>query len=110
MNPHWKDSNAFDPPTALSNYLSQFGMATGRQSGAGRMSIPHLQTKKAKNWGPHNLDPKPWPSTAQVLEVTSAKKIVWALSEWKNPDLGQASLIQLLDEPGTPEIPGEQQR
>jgi hypothetical protein len=32
------------------------------------------------------------------------------LSEWKDPDLGPASSIQLLDEPGAPESPGEQQR
>jgi hypothetical protein len=25
------------------------------------------------------------------------------MSEWKNPDLGPASSIQLLDEPGVPE-------
>lgn len=62
------------------------------------------------NWCPHNLDPKLWPSTAQVLEVTPEKKVVWALSEWKNPDLGPASSIQLLDEPGTPENPGDLQR
>ena len=62
------------------------------------------------NWCPHNLDPKLWPGTVQVLEVTPAKKVVWALSEWKNPDLGPASSIQLLDEPGTPENLGEQQR
>jgi hypothetical protein len=62
------------------------------------------------NWCPHNLDPKLWPRTVQVLEVTPEKKIVWALSEWKNPDLGPASSIQLLDEPGTPENPGELQR
>jgi hypothetical protein len=62
------------------------------------------------NWCPHNLDPKLWPGTVQVLEVTPEKKVIWALSEWKNPDLGPASSIQLLDEPGTPEIPGEQQR
>ena len=37
------------------------------------------------------------------LEVTPAKKIVWALSSWKNPDLGPATSIQLLDEPGAPE-------
>ncbi len=62
------------------------------------------------NWCPHNLDPKLWPGTAQVLEVTPAKKVVWVLSEWKSPDLGPASSIQLLDEPGTPEIPGDLQR
>lgn len=63
------------------------------------------------NWCPVDLkDPKLWPGSVQVLEVSPEKKIVWALSEWKNPDLGPASSIQLLDEPGTPEIPGEQQR
>ena len=41
-----------------------------------------------------------WPDTVQVLEVTPEKKIVWALSSWKNPDLGPATSIQLLDEPG----------
>ncbi len=62
------------------------------------------------NWCPHNLDPKLWPNTVQVLEVTPDKKVVWALRQWKNPDLGPASSIQLLDEPGVPEIPGDQQR
>jgi hypothetical protein len=62
------------------------------------------------NWCPHNLDPKLWPGTVQALEVTPEKKVVWALSEWIDPDLGPASSIQLLDEPGAPEIPGEQQR
>jgi len=38
-----------------------------------------------------------------VLEVTPTKKVVWALREWKHPDLGPASSIQLLDEPGAAE-------
>jgi hypothetical protein len=62
------------------------------------------------NWCPHNFDAKLWPGTVQLLEVTPAKKVAWALRQWNNPDLGPASSIQLLDEPGTPEIPGEQQR
>jgi hypothetical protein len=45
-------------------------------------------------------DPKLWSGTVQVLEVTPEKKIVWALSSWDNPDLGPASSLQLLDEPG----------
>jgi hypothetical protein len=62
------------------------------------------------NWCPYHLkDPKNWPGTDQVLEVTPDKKVVWALSEWKDPDLGPASSIQLLDEPGVPEN-GEPQR
>jgi outer membrane protein assembly factor BamB len=56
------------------------------------------------NWCPaHVKDPKLWPGSVQVLEVTPEKKIVWALSEWKDPDLGPASSIQLLDEPGAAE-------
>jgi hypothetical protein len=62
------------------------------------------------NWCPHDLNPKLWPGTVQVLEVSPEKKVVWALSAWTNPDLGPASSIQLLDEPGTPERPGDQQR
>ena len=54
--------------------------------------------------------PAKWPSTVQVLEVTPDKKIVWALRSWTPPaDLGPATVIQLLDEPGRPEFQ-EQQR
>ncbi len=42
-----------------------------------------------------------WPHTVQVLEVTPGKKVVWALRSWEDPvDLGPATHIQLLDEPG----------
>jgi hypothetical protein len=56
------------------------------------------------NWCPNDLreDPKTWPGSVQILEVTPDKKVVWALSEWENPDLGPATSIQLLDEPGAP--------
>ncbi len=51
-----------------------------------------------------------WPSTVQLLEVTPDKKIVWALRSWTPPaDLGPATVIQLLDQPGVPENQ-EQQR
>ena len=50
-----------------------------------------------------------WAGTVQVFEVTPDKKIVWALSSWKNPDLGPATSIQILDEPGNPDN-GELQR
>lgn len=63
------------------------------------------------NWCPvHLKDPKQWPGTVQVLEVTPEKKVVWTLSSWDGEnDLGPASSIQLLDEPGVPEK-GELQR
>jgi hypothetical protein len=41
------------------------------------------------------------PATVQLIEVTPAKKVVWALRDWK--DLGPASSTQLLDQPGMPE-------
>jgi hypothetical protein len=46
------------------------------------------------------------PATApvQALEVTPAKKIVWALRAWGNPvDLGPSTTIQLLDARSVPE-------
>jgi len=62
------------------------------------------------NWCPSAVkDPKDWKNTVQVLEVTPDKKVVWALRSWENPDLGPATCVQLLDEPGIPEK-FEQQR
>jgi len=69
------------------------------------------------NWCPNGVvdakgakAPTKWPLTVQVLEVTPDKKIVWALRSWTPPaDLGPATVIQLLDEPGKPEN-REQQR
>jgi lysophospholipase L1-like esterase len=48
-----------------------------------------------------NVDPATAP--VQALEISPAKKIVWALRAWANPDLGPATTIQLLDEPAVPE-------
>jgi hypothetical protein len=31
------------------------------------------------------------------------RKVVWAIREWEKPDLGPASCVQLLDEPGRAE-------
>lgn len=58
------------------------------------------------NWCPNGVkDPKAWPKTVQVIEVTREKKVVWALRSWdKDADLGPATNIQLLDEPGVPEL------
>lgn len=57
------------------------------------------------NWTA-NLPEERWPSTIQLIELTPAKKVVWALSDWQ--DLGPASATQLLDEPGVPEKGGLQ--
>ncbi len=61
------------------------------------------------NWIAGDNDTSHWPGTIQIFEVTPDKQIVWALSSWKDPDLGPATSIQLLDEPGIPEN-GDQQR
>jgi hypothetical protein len=42
-----------------------------------------------------------WPTLVQLIEVTPAKKVVWALRDWST--LGPASSTQLLDEPGSPD-------
>jgi hypothetical protein len=39
----------------------------------------------------------------QALEIRPDKTVAWALRSWNNPDLGPATTIQLLDDPGVPE-------
>ena len=41
----------------------------------------------------------------QLVEVNRDKKVVWVLQDWK--DVGSASAVQILDDPGVPENPGE---
>lgn len=41
----------------------------------------------------------------QLIEVTPDKKVVWVLQDWKN--LAGATAVQILDDPGIPENPGE---
>jgi len=55
------------------------------------------------NWVAGNNQTGEWSGTVQFFEVTPAKQVVWALSAWKDPDLGPSTSIQLLDEPGAPE-------
>jgi hypothetical protein len=43
----------------------------------------------------------------QLVEVTPDKKVVWVLQDWKT--LGDATAVQILDDHGIPEIPGESQ-
>jgi len=51
-----------------------------------------------------------WPGIVQIVEVNPAKQVVWAWRSWKDPDMGPSSCIQLLDEPGKEEIPGDHMR
>jgi hypothetical protein len=41
----------------------------------------------------------------QLVEVTPDKKVVWVFNDFT--DLGPATAVQVLDDPGIPEIPGE---
>jgi hypothetical protein len=43
----------------------------------------------------------------QLVEVTPDKKVVWVLQDWAN--LGPATAVQILDDPGIPEKPGQSQ-
>ncbi len=41
------------------------------------------------NWIPNDVkDPAQWPTTAQLIEVNPAKKVVWALRQWTDPRAG----------------------
>jgi Mala s 1-like protein len=63
------------------------------------------------NWCGGGLPKTEWASSCvQVFEVTPDKKVVWQVKQWDKPNLGPGSSTQLLDEPGTPEKPGEIQR
>lgn len=44
----------------------------------------------------------------QLVEVTPEKKVVWVLQDWQK--LGPATAVQMLDEPGKPEKPGDSER
>ena len=41
----------------------------------------------------------------QLVEVTPEKRVVWVLQDWQT--LGPATAVQILDDPGIPENPGE---
>ena len=43
----------------------------------------------------------------QLVEITPDKKVVWVLQDWAN--FGPATGVQMLDEPGIPENPGDSQ-
>ena len=44
----------------------------------------------------------------QFIEITPQMEVVWALKNWQ--DLGPATTIQVLSDPGIPENPGDCQR
>ena len=44
----------------------------------------------------------------QLVEVTPDKKVVWVLQDWQH--FGPATAVQILDEPGIPEKPGDIER
>jgi hypothetical protein len=54
------------------------------------------------NWG-GSIQKSDWEKVVQYIEVSPDKKVVWALHQWKDPDLGPGSLMQILDEGGRAE-------
>ena len=44
----------------------------------------------------------------QLVEVTPEKKVVWCLNDWR--ELGPCTAVQILSDPGDPELPGDLQR
>lgn len=44
----------------------------------------------------------------QMVEVTPDKKVVWVLQDWQH--FGPVTAVQVLDEPGLPEHPGDSER
>ena len=55
------------------------------------------------NWTGGKLSKEDESKTAQIIEVTKDKKVVWVLSQWDNPNLSRASSLQILDEKGKAE-------
>jgi hypothetical protein len=41
----------------------------------------------------------------QMVEVTKDKQVVWVMQDWKT--LVPVTTVQILDDPGVPEIPGQ---
>ena len=41
----------------------------------------------------------------QLIEVTPDKKVVWVMQDWK--DIAGVTAVQILDDPGIPEVPGQ---
>jgi hypothetical protein len=88
----------------------------GISEGVGGCKLGDLQTANRLangntvicSWIAGDNNTKHWFGTVQVFEVNPAKQMVRALAAWENPDFGPATLIQLLDEPGTPETMDQQ--
>lgn len=47
-------------------------------------------------------------NSPQLVEINRNKKVVWVLQDWKT--LGPATAVQILDDSGIPEIPGQLER
>jgi hypothetical protein len=47
-------------------------------------------------------------ASPQLVEITREKEVVWALDDWR--ELGPATAVQVLSDPGDPERPGDCER
>lgn len=57
----------------------------------------HLINNWYNEWNKEPMDTTNAP--VQAIEVDEKGKVVWQLREWRDPDLGPSTTIQLLDEP-----------
>ena len=42
---------------------------------------------------------KTWAGSVQFFEITPDKQVVWQVSQWKNPDLGPCTYLDIISEP-----------
>ena len=47
-------------------------------------------------------------NSPQLIEINRNKRVIWVLQDWKT--LGPATAVQVLDDPGIPEVPGHLER
>jgi hypothetical protein len=99
----WEFNLRTDPATGQKSDLPE-GMIMGNNQTAERLpngnTIICASTAGAK--GVERI------KRTQVIEVSPDKKVVWALQDWSN--LGPATTVQILDQPGIPETPGDLER
>jgi hypothetical protein len=105
----WFREVTHDTPAKVVWQLTNADFPSPMYFAQGAMRLANGNTVVA-SWCGSLTDVSTWPNAVQYWEVTPDKKFVWTVKSWTNPNLGPGSYLQLLDEPGVPESPGELQR
>ena len=89
----------------------QEGDGLGTQAGRPAGGLPVSSTRRpAPAWPTATRSSAPAAATAKARSSSKSrpdKKVVWVLQDWAN--LGPATAVQILDDPGIPENPGDSQ-